>query len=91
MGGRHGDAGVDAPHVGGDDVGGAVPAGYRAPDQQHVAAQLAAALLEDLGPENYLGVAGLVLDGEKTVPACPLGCWRAIGQPATRTSSPSLA
>ena len=63
VGGGHGDAGVDAAHLGGDDAGGTVPAGDRATGQQDMAAQLAAAPAEDPGPENELRVAGLVLDG----------------------------
>ena len=54
--------------------GGAVAAGDRAVGQDDVALQIPAALaLEDLGPENQLHVAPLVLDGDEDCVLPPLG------------------
>lgn len=65
MGCGHGNAGVYAPHAGSYYVGSPVPLGNHTSHQQHVAAQPSSALLEYLGPQDYLGVPGLILDGDE--------------------------
>ena len=56
VGGGHRDAGGDRPDVGDDDVGGSVPPGDDAADQEHPAPQLPAVAREDMGPEDELHV-----------------------------------
>ena len=73
VGGGHGDAGVDASHLRGHDAGGTVPPGDRAPHQQHVTAQLPPAPVEDLGPQDQLGVPGLILDSDEHRTVLPPG------------------
>ena len=73
MGGGHGDAGVYGPQVRDHQGGGAFAAGDRAAGQDDIALQPAAVELEDLGPENQLHVALLVLDGHEHATLLPLG------------------
>ena len=88
--GGHGDAGMDAPHGGGNHAGGPVPPGYGAPRQQHMAPQLSPAAGQDPGPQDELNVPGLVLDGDEHRAVLPPGVLAGDG-PSRHQDFPSFS